>query len=87
MNSGDIGQASSMGTQYPEPDPHHGPGRGPGGGVPPEETPAGEGSTGAETGPRDKQTRGWAKGPAIVLGILVVLCAAFFIAYAVIVAL
>lgn len=55
--------------------------------MPPEETPAGEGSTGAETGPRDKQTRGWAKGPAIALGILVVLCAAFFIAYAVIVAL
>ncbi|MGY5125434.1 DUF6480 family protein [Streptomyces nigrescens] len=87
MNSVDIGQDSSMGTQYPERDPRDAPGLGPGGGVPPEETPPGEGSTGAETGPRDKQTRGWSKGPVIVLGIIVVLCAAFFIAYAVIVAL
>jgi len=53
--------------------------------VPPGETPPGEGSTGAETGPRDSQTRGWATGPVVILGILVVLCAAFFIAYAVIV--
>ncbi|MEU8685304.1 DUF6480 family protein [Streptomyces sp. NPDC048611] len=75
-----------MSTQHPEPD-RGAPGLGPGGGVPPEETPAAEGSTGAETGPRDKQTRGWSKGPVILLGILVVLCAAFFIAYAVTVAL
>ncbi|MFE1175981.1 DUF6480 family protein [Streptomyces sp. NPDC058773] len=76
-----------MSTHHSEPDPRDAPGLGPGGGVPPEETPAGEGSTGAETGPRDRQTRGWSKGPVIVLGIIVVLCAAFFIAYAVSVAL
>ncbi len=54
--------------------------------MPPGETPQGEDSTGSETGPRDLPTRGWAKGPAIILGIVVVLCAAFFIAYAVIMA-
>ncbi|KOG41409.1 DUF6480 family protein [Streptomyces decoyicus] len=75
-----------MSAQYSDPDPHRTPDVPPGG-VPPEETPPGEGSTGAETGPRDKQTRGWATGPVVILGIVVVLCAAFFIAYAVIVAL
>ncbi|MFC9235363.1 DUF6480 family protein [Streptomyces decoyicus] len=74
-----------MSAQYSDPDPHRTPDIPPG--VPPGETPAGEGSTGAETGPRDKQTRGWATGPVVILGIVVVLCAAFFIAYAVIVAL
>ncbi|MFD0169798.1 DUF6480 family protein [Streptomyces decoyicus] len=74
-----------MSAQYSDPDPHRTPDVPPG--VPPEETPPGEGSTGAETGPRDKQTRGWATGPVVILGIVVVLCAAFFIAYAVIVAL
>ncbi|MGI5262419.1 DUF6480 family protein [Streptomyces angustmyceticus] len=66
-------------------DPRRPPGLAPRVGVPPGETPPGEGSTGAETGPRDSQTRGWATGPVIILGIIVVLCAAFFIAYAVIV--
>ncbi|MFF8791100.1 DUF6480 family protein [Streptomyces sp. NPDC015125] len=75
-----------MGSQYSDPDPRHSPGLAPGVGVPPGETPPGEGSTGAETGPRDKQTRGWATGPVIILAVVVVLCAAFFIAYAVIVA-
>ncbi|MFG2533254.1 DUF6480 family protein [Streptomyces sp. NPDC048516] len=76
-----------MGSQYSDPDPRRSPGLAPGVGVPPGETPQGEGSTGAETGPRDKQTRGWATGPVVILAIIVVLCAAFFIAYAVIVAL
>ncbi|MBL1089899.1 MULTISPECIES: DUF6480 family protein [Streptomyces] len=75
-----------MSTHHPDPDPRDTPGLGPGGGVPPGETPPGEDSTGSETGPRDLPTRGWAKGPAIILGIVVVLCAAFFIAYAVIMA-
>ncbi|MGW9077216.1 DUF6480 family protein [Streptomyces kronopolitis] len=70
-----------MDEQTQDPGPRDRPG--PVGGVPPGETPAGEGSTGAETGPRDQQARGWAKGPIIILGIIVVLCAAFFIAYAV----
>ncbi|MFG2832509.1 DUF6480 family protein [Streptomyces sp. NPDC048434] len=75
-----------MGTQFHDPNPRDTPDSAPVGGVPPGETPPGEGSTGAETGPRDQQTRGWAKGPVIILAILVALCAAFFIAYAVIVA-
>ncbi|MEU7429733.1 DUF6480 family protein [Streptomyces sioyaensis] len=70
-----------MDTQPPDQEPRNSPGAV--GGVPPGETPAGEGSTGSETGPADRQTRGWAKGPVIILGIIVVLCAAFFIAYAV----
>lgn len=84
---GKTGQTAGMGSQYSDPDPRHSPGVAPGVGVPPGETPQGEGSTGAETGPRDKQTRGWATGPVIILAIVVVLCAAFFIAYAVTVAL
>ena len=55
--------------------------------MPPGKTPPGEGSTGAETGPRDDLSRGWAKGPAIIIGIVVILCAAFFMGYAVLYAL
>lgn len=73
-----------MTSQTPEPEPRPTPGLGAAGGVPPGETPPGEDSTGSETGPRSDVTRGWAKGPAVILGIIVVLCAAFFIAYAVI---
>ncbi|MCM2394128.1 DUF6480 family protein [Streptomyces albipurpureus] len=52
-------------------------------GVPPGETPAGESSTGSETGPRGDLSRGWGKGPLIVISVVVVLCAGFFLAYAV----
>lgn len=76
-----------METNTPDPDPRRTPGLDPGGLVPPGETPPGEESTGSETGPRGDLQRGWAKGPVIIIGILVVLCAAFFLAYAVIVAL
>lgn len=54
--------------------------------VPPGETPPAESSTGPETGPRGDVTRGWAKGPLIAIGVVVVLCAAFFLVYAIIVA-
>lgn len=51
-------------------------------GVPPGETPAGESSTGSETGPRGDLSRGWGKGPLIAITVVVVLCAGFFLAYA-----
>lgn len=50
--------------------------------MPPGETPQGEASAGSGTGPRGDLTRGWAKGPLFVIGIVVVLCAAFFLAFA-----
>jgi hypothetical protein len=52
--------------------------------VPPGETPPGEGSTGSETGPPADLSRGWAKGPMIAIGLVVVVFAAFFLAYALI---
>ncbi|MFF3290847.1 DUF6480 family protein [Streptomyces sp. NPDC003023] len=73
-----------MNSHISDPDPRNTPGGRPGGGVPPGETPPGEESTGSETGPRGDQTRGWAKGPMIAIGLVVVLFAAFFLAYALI---
>lgn len=71
-----------MNSQSPDPDPRKTPGVPPGGTVPPGETPPGEESTGSETGPRGDQSRGWAMGPMIAIGIIVVVFAAFFLAYA-----
>ncbi|MEU0372856.1 DUF6480 family protein [Streptomyces sp. NPDC006283] len=73
-----------MNSHTPDPDPRNTSGVRPGDGVPPGETPPGEGSTGSETGPRGDQSRGWAKGPLIAIGIVVALFAAFFLAYALI---
>lgn len=53
--------------------------------MPPGETPPGEASTSSGTGPRVEPPRGWAKGPLIAIGLLVVLCAAFFLVYAVLI--
>ncbi|WEH37717.1 DUF6480 family protein [Streptomyces sp. AM 4-1-1] len=60
--------------------------RGAPGTVAPQETPPAESSTGSETGPRDDLSPGWSWGPLLVIGVVVVLCAAFFLAYALIVA-
>ncbi|MGA4844081.1 DUF6480 family protein [Streptomyces sp. G45] len=67
----------------PDPDPRHTTGLEPGGGVPPGETPPAEDSTGG-AGPQETHNppRGWAKGPLIVIGAVVVLFAAFFLAFA-----
>ncbi|QIP88226.1 hypothetical protein GLX30_34140 [Streptomyces sp. Tu 2975] len=73
-----------MNSQPSDPDPRNTPGLRPGGTVPPGETPPGEGSTGSETGPHGDVSRGWAKGPMIAIGIVVVAFAAFFLAYALI---
>ncbi|MGW5849003.1 DUF6480 family protein [Streptomyces sp. NPDC055254] len=53
-------------------------------GVPPGETPAGESSTGSGTGPYRPLTRGWSKGPLVVIWVLAVACALFFLAYAIV---
>lgn len=50
--------------------------------MPPGETPPAETSAGSGTGPREDLTRGWTKGPLFIIGIVVVLCAAFFLAFA-----
>lgn len=73
-----------MNEANPDPDPRTTPGLEPGGGVPPGETPPGESST-SEAGPEETHnpTRGWAAGPLVALGLVVVLVAAFFLAYAV----
>ncbi|MZE52692.1 hypothetical protein GTY86_15640 [Streptomyces sp. SID5770] len=59
---------------------------GAGGGVAPGETPPAESGTGTGTGPYRPLRRGWATGPLLALWILVVLCALFFLAYAIILA-
>ncbi|MGK5628736.1 DUF6480 family protein [Streptomyces sp. URMC 123] len=67
----------------PEPEPHDTPRVEPGP-VPPSETPEGEDST-SGAGPREtyNPTKGWAKGPLFLILLVVALCAAFFLAYAV----
>ncbi|WP_030829260.1 DUF6480 family protein [Streptomyces hygroscopicus] len=70
-----------------DPAPDQGPDRSPGlpqgGGVPPEETPPAEGST-LDAGPEEtyNPTKGWAKGPTILILVLVLLFVAFCVAFA-----
>ncbi|MFF9088346.1 DUF6480 family protein [Streptomyces sp. NPDC014991] len=67
----------------PDPEPERTTGLEPGGGVPPGETPPAESSM-PEAGPRqpDARSRGWAKTPLTLILVLVVLVAAFFLVYA-----
>ncbi|MFC9585628.1 DUF6480 family protein [Streptomyces yangpuensis] len=55
----------------------------PAGGVPPGETPPCESSTGSGAGPYRPLTRGWGKGPLIVICLVALACALFFLAYAI----
>ncbi|MFF7853246.1 DUF6480 family protein [Streptomyces sp. NPDC007904] len=69
----------------PDPEPERSTGLEPGGGVPPGETPPAESSM-PEAGPYETHnpTKGWAKGPLTAILALVVLIAAFFLVYAII---
>ncbi|MEU0950134.1 DUF6480 family protein [Streptomyces canus] len=77
-----------MSYTNPDPEPERTTGLEPGGGVPPGETPPAESSL-PEAGPRETHnpTRGWAKGPLALILLLVVLVAALFLVYAVVLAL
>ncbi|MEU6312825.1 DUF6480 family protein [Streptomyces sp. NPDC047014] len=52
-------------------------------GVPPEETPPAESSTGTGAGPYRPLTKGWGKGPLIIICVVALLVALFFLAYAI----
>ncbi|MEU0195050.1 DUF6480 family protein [Streptomyces afghaniensis] len=67
----------------PDPEPERSSGLEPGGGVPPGETPPAESSL-PEAGPQETHNppKGWSKAPMAVILVLVVLIAAFFLAYA-----
>lgn len=77
-----------MSYTNPDPEPERTTGLEPGGGVPPGETPPAESSLPA-AGPRETHnpTRGWAKAPLALILLLVVLVAAFFLVYAIVLAL
>jgi hypothetical protein len=72
-----------MTEKNPDPDPADTPGLEPGGGVPPGETPPGESSM-SGAGPQETYNpgKGWAKGPIVAILLVVLVCVAFFLAYA-----
>lgn len=82
MISAGSGDSEHMTHVNPDPEPERTTGLEPGGGVPPGETPPAESSM-PEAGPQETHnpTKGWAKGPLTVIIVLVVLVAAFFLAY------
>ncbi|WP_395576396.1 DUF6480 family protein [Streptomyces sp. BK79] len=67
----------------PDPEPERSTGLEPGSGVPPGETPPGESSM-SEAGPWEGHNppKGWAKAPLAVILVLVLLVAAGFLGYA-----
>ncbi|WP_406864746.1 DUF6480 family protein [Streptomyces sp. HUAS MG47] len=70
-----------MGTYNPDPDPRQDPRSS--GVAQPGETPPAEASTSSGAGPYRPLKRGWGKGPLIVIILLAVLVALFFLAYAI----
>ncbi|MFD5426144.1 DUF6480 family protein [Streptomyces sp. NPDC127084] len=74
-----------MNSNRPEYNPDPDPARtaGPdGGSTPAGQTPPAESSTSSGAGPYRKPTRGWAKGPLTAISIVVLLFAAFFLVFA-----
>ncbi|MFJ7955827.1 DUF6480 family protein [Streptomyces sp. NPDC096319] len=55
-------------------------------GTGPGETPPAESGTGTATGPHRPPRRGWAAGPLVILWAVVLLCALFFLVYAIVLA-
>jgi hypothetical protein len=82
------GDSDGMSYTNPDPEPERTTGLEPGGGVPPGETPPAESSL-PEAGPRETHNppKGWAKGPLAIILVLAVLIAAFFLVYALVLAL
>lgn len=73
-----------MSDQDPDPDPRRTPGLEPGGQVPPGETPPAEGSTpGAGPEETHNPVKGWSRAPMVLLGLVVAVFVAYFIAWAV----
>ncbi|APU38659.1 DUF6480 family protein [Streptomyces sp. NPDC056254] len=70
-----------MSARVPDPDPRDT--ARPYGGAAPGETPAGESSTGSGAGPYRPLTRGWGKGPLVLICLVALACALFFLAYAI----
>ncbi|WP_046778351.1 DUF6480 family protein [Streptomyces yangpuensis] len=70
-----------MSARIPDPEPRNA--SRPYEGVPPGETPPGESSTGSGAGPYRPLTRGWGKGPLVVICLVALACALFFLAYAI----
>ncbi|MEV7559331.1 DUF6480 family protein [Streptomyces sp. NPDC089795] len=70
-----------MSARIPDPEPRNTLRRNPG--APPNETPPGESSTGSGAGPYRPLTRGWGKGPLLVICLVALACALFFLAYAI----
>ncbi|MBU3866427.1 hypothetical protein KN815_20850 [Streptomyces sp. 4503] len=75
-----------MDQTNPVPNPERTPGLRPSVGVPPGETPPAEDGL-SETGPQEtyNPTKGWSKGPTIIIWAFVVLFAAFCVAFAIVV--
>ncbi|SBT94136.1 hypothetical protein GA0115233_10805 [Streptomyces sp. DI166] len=81
------GDPEDMSHVNPDPEPERTTGLEPGGSVPPGETPPAESSL-PEAGPRETHNppTGWARTPLLLILALAVLIAAFFLVYAIVLA-